>query len=59
MPMNWDDSLDSRAELNDQSLWVSDTSDATQLQADIEMLREAKKMLSQTAASAAQWLDYN
>ena len=52
MPMNWDDSQDSRAELNDPSLWVSDTSSATQLQEDIEMLREAKRALSGTAASA-------
>ena len=32
MPMNWSDSEDSRAELNDHNFWVSDASNPAQLQ---------------------------
>ena len=44
--MNWDDAQDSHLELEDPNLWVKDASNPTQLEEDIEMLREAKQTIS-------------
>ena len=50
--MNWDDSMDSKAELQDPKLWISDASSSTQLQEDIVMLLAVKQELGGSSSAA-------
>lgn len=49
--MNWGDELDSHAELQDASLWVSDANNPTQQQEDIVMLLAAKQTMNNSLAA--------
>ena len=52
-PMDWGEQHESFRELQDPSLWVSDTNDQTQLQNDIEMLKKVKSELDGSISAGA------